>query len=166
MDAITLLEQQHEEVMQMFSELEDSKRTSERTATFKKLQRSLLAHMLIEEEIFYPAVVSHTSEGEPIAEGYEEHSGARVALARCARAVRQEDLFQVRIGVLKEMIAHHVKEEREAILPKAREAMPKDDLEALGRDMETRFDAAMRSTSVAGDLNRKTTSRTLHALDA
>lgn len=166
MDAIDLLEQQHEEVMQMLSELKESTPGRERNETFKKLQRSLLAHMVIEEEIFYPVVASRGSDGEPVAEGYEEHSGARVALMRCARALRQEELFQVRIGVLKEMISHHVEEERESILPKAKEVVDATEREALGRDMEERFNKATKSTSAAARLNRMTTTRELRALDA
>ena len=166
MDAIALLEEQHEETMKMLSELEESGPGFERNATFKKLQRSLLAHMFIEEETFYPAVVNRSNDGEPVAEGYEEHSGARVSLTRCARALKQEELFQVRIGVLKEMIKHHVEEERESILPKARDAMPAAELEALGAEMKAQFDKAMRRTDAAAMLNRKTTSRELSALDA
>lgn len=165
MDAIDLLEQQHEETMKMLTELKESSAGRQRNETFKKLQRSLLAHMVIEEELFYPAVVSRSADGEPVAEGYEEHSGARVALLRCSRALKQDELFQVRIGVLKEMISHHVKEEREAILPKARETIPAEEREALGMTMETRFQKAMRSDASA-DLNRKSTARELRALNA
>lgn len=166
MNAIDLLEQQHEETMEMLSELEESTPGSERNATFKKLKQSLLAHMVIEEEIFYPLVVNRTSDGEPIAEGYEEHSGARVAITRCARALKQEELFQVRIGVLKEMIKHHVEEERESILPKARETVDAAELEAIGQQMEARFQKATRSSTAASDLNSKSTARELAALDA
>lgn len=165
MDAINLLEQQHEETMQMLNELKESSPGRARNETFKKLQKSLLAHMVIEEEEFYPAVVSRSSEGEPVAEGYEEHAGARVALQRCARALKQEELFQVRIGVLKEMISHHVTEERESILPKAREVMSAEEREELGMKLEMRFQKAMRANPSA-ELNRKATSRELRALSA
>lgn len=165
MDAIDLLEQQHEETMQMLNTLKESTPGRQRNETFKKLQHSLLAHMVIEEELFYPALVSHSSEGEPVAEGYEEHAGARVALMRCQRALKQEELFQVRIGVLKEMIKHHVEEERETMLPKARETMPAEARESLGTQMEARFQKATRMDPAA-DLNRKATSRELRALSA
>lgn len=166
MNAIDLLEQQHEEVMEMLGELEESEAGAERNATFKKLKQSLLAHMVIEEEIFYPMVVNRTQDGEPIAEGYEEHSGARTALARCATALKRDELFQVRIGVLKEMIKHHVDEEREAILPKAKETVDAAELEAIGQEMEARFMKAVRSSTANSELNSKSTARELRALDA
>lgn len=166
MNAIDLLEQQHEETMQMLTELKASSPGRQRNETFKRLQRSLLAHMVIEEELFYPTVVSRSADGEPVAEGYEEHSAARVAIMRCARALKQGELFQVRVGVLKEMISHHVKEERESILPKAREAMAAEELEALGLELEARFQKASRSPAPAAELNRKSTARELRALQA
>lgn len=164
MDAIALLEEQHEEIIELLNDLKESSPGRERKETFKKLQQSLLAHMVIEEELFYPAIVSRASEGEPVAEGYEEHSGARVSLTRCARALKEDDLFKVRIGVLKEMISHHVKEEREAILPQAKKLMADEEREELGRQMEVMFDTELRSGRAGAGLDRKTTARERDAL--
>ncbi len=164
MDAIKLLEEQHGELMQLLNDLKESSPGRERNETFKKLQRSLLAHMVIEEELFYPALVSRSSDGEPVAEGYEEHSGARVSLKRCARALKEDDLFKVRIGVLKEMITHHVGEEREAILPEAKKMLEAEEREELGMQMETMFEKVRRTGRAGADLNRKTTAREKSAL--
>ena len=164
MDAIDLLEQQHEAVTEMMDELKESSPGRERNETFKKLQHSLLAHMVIEEELFYPALVSRTENGEPVAEGYEEHSGARVSLTRCSRALKEDDLFKVRIGVLKEMFSHHVKGERGAILPEAKKLLPDDEREKLGMKMETMFEKVSKSGGVGAELDRKTTARELDAL--
>jgi hemerythrin-like domain-containing protein len=121
--------------------------------------------MAIEEEIFYPAVVAAAdADGEPLAEGYEEHSGARVSLARCARSLGQERLFQVRIGVLAELIKHHVKEERSTILPRARKAMSREELEELGAKMKARFEAVLGRPRVGSELDRMSTARTQRAL--
>jgi hypothetical protein len=169
MNAIELLEEQHEETLALLEKLEESKPGPGRKRDFRKLQASLLAHMAIEEEIFYPAIAAATdgdSDGEPLAEGYEEHSGARGALARCARGLAQERLFQVRIVVLKELIKHHVKEERSSILPRARKAHSRDELEALGARMKARFQNALRASRVSSDLDRKSTSRAQRALSA
>ena len=56
MDAIDLLVQQHEAVTEMMNELKESSPGRERNETFKKLQHSLLAHMVVEEELCYPAL--------------------------------------------------------------------------------------------------------------
>jgi hemerythrin superfamily protein len=164
MDAIDLLEEQHAELMEFFSELKESEPGRARSQTFRKLQRSLLAHMVIEEELFYPAVAARSSDGEPVAEGYEEHSGARVSLSRCARALKEDDLFKVRIGVLKEMITHHIKEERELILPEAKQGLVAEERNELGAEMKTLFEKVKRSGHAGTDLNRKTTARERRAL--
>lgn len=165
MNAIELLEEQHEETLKLLEKLEKSAPGAGRKRDFRKLQSSLLAHMAIEEEILYPAVVAAVdSDGKPLAEGYEEHITARGALARCARSVAQEQLFQVRIEVLKELIKHHIKEERSSILPRARREISKPELEQLARKMKARFNAALGRTRVGGELDRMSTSRTQRAL--
>jgi hemerythrin-like domain-containing protein len=167
MNAIELLEEQHEETLALLDRLEKSEVSATRRKGFRKLQVSLLAHMAIEEEIFYPAVVTASDkDGEPLAEGYEEHSGARVALMRCARSLGQARLFQVRIGVLKELIKHHVKEERSSILPLAKKSMSREELVELGAKMQARFKAAMSSTRIAAELERNSTNRARKALAA
>ncbi len=166
MHPIELLEKQHEETLAALKELEESEAGSKRKKNFDTLQRMLLAHMTIEEELFYPAVAAAQSEGEPIAEGYEEHVGARAALERCARGLAEDELFQVRIGVLTEMIKHHVKEERNEIFPRAKKALASEDLSALGEAMEERFEKAKRGKGLAGELNRKATNRAKRSLEA
>jgi hemerythrin-like domain-containing protein len=165
MNAVDLLEHQHKEVLALMKELEDSGAGNKRKQLFAKLQTALTGHMAIEEEVFYPAVVSATSkDGEPIAEGYEEHVVARVALERCMRSLGQERLFQVRIGVLKELVNHHIKEERSSILPMARKALSKEELSDLGALMEKRFEDAEAGTELRADLDRKATGRARRAL--
>jgi hypothetical protein len=166
MNAIELLEQQHEEVMKLLASLAQSEPGIDRKQTFKQLQTSLIAHMVIEEEIFYPAVAKAQEEREPLAEGYEEHVIARTAAARCARSIGQDRLFQVRVGVLKEIIAHHIKEERSAILPRAKAALSSEELETLGAQMQERFQVALGATRLGTQLDRMATTRAQRALSA
>jgi len=165
MNAVDLLESQHKEALALMKKLEDSEPGTVRKQTFRKLQAALIAHMAIEEEVFYPAIISaSTRDGEPIAEGYEEHVVARVALERCMRGLNQERLFQVRVGVLKELVTHHIKEERSSILPMARKAMSKAELNELGSLMKARYDAVETGSEQRADLDRKATGRAQRAL--
>ncbi len=166
MNAIDLLEKQHKETLALFEMLEKSKPGATRNQSFTKLKTSLLAHMVIEEEIFYPAVAPAKSAGEPIAEGYEEHTGARAALDRAEKALSEDELFTVRIGVVSEMVKHHIKEERGEIFPKARKEFDKGALEDLGAQMEARFEQTLKAPSPAAKLDRMSTQRALAALQA
>ncbi len=69
MNAIDLLETQHKETLELFNMLQDSTPGTERKQAYAQLKASLLAHRVIEEEIFYPAVAEAQSDGQPIAEG-------------------------------------------------------------------------------------------------
>lgn len=167
MNAIDLLEQQHEETLAILKALESSEPGAQRREQFKEMRSALLAHMLIEEELFYPRVAhARADEREVVAEGYEEHTGARGVLERCGRALADKELFCVRIGVLREMVMHHIAEEREQMFPKAREAMAGEDLERLGEEMEARFITAKNGPSPASRLNRLSTLREKQALSA
>lgn len=167
MNAVDLLEHQHKEALALMKELEDSEPSNKRKRLFTKLQAALTGHMAIEEEVFYPAVIAASSkDGEPIAEGYEEHVVARVALDRCSRALNQDRLFQVRIGVLKELVNHHIKEERSSILPMARKALSREELNDLGALMAKRYAEVEGGTELRADLDRKATGRARRALGA
>lgn len=165
MNAIDLLELQHEEVLRLLIALDASKPGGERNITFRTLKAALLAHMVIEEELFYPMVAKTAHDGRQIAESYEEHSAARMAMSRCTRVLHQEELFQVRVRVLKDMIAHHVAEERQSIFPQVRAALEGDELETLGVAMAALFENASRSSTASVELDLKTTARELHALN-
>jgi len=166
MDVIALLENQHDEVMRMLAELKQSEPGAARYETFRRLQRSLLAHMYVEEEVLYPVVFEQVSDGKPLAERYEEHTGARTFLARCAQARRTEELFRVRISVLEDLLSHYVEKERSSILLFAYDALTAAEREALGLRAEALFAKAMQAVAVGAALDRGTTRRELLALTA
>jgi hemerythrin-like domain-containing protein len=163
MNAIELLEEQHRETLSMLETLEKSRPSATRSTTLAKLHAALVAHMVIEEEIFYPALAEARGDGEAVAEGFEEHVIARVALRRCADTVTEKDLFGVRVGVLKELIEHHVKEERTDLFPAAKSALGAERLASLGAEMKARFDVAKKE-SPASTLDRAEKRRAKAAL--
>lgn len=136
MDATRLLETQHREAEALFASLEKGTKDGHKTAV--ELARKLLAHMVIEQTIFYPAVKD--ADEDAIHEAYEEHHVARVAISRLVSTDADDDTFEARVTTLKELIAHHVKEEEKELFPKVRKALDADRLEELGAAMERDFD--------------------------
>ncbi len=133
MKATQLLETQHRQVEQLFQRIEGGE-----SAALTELANSLVGHMAIEQEIFYPAV--HAAEPDKIAESFEEHSVAELALKRALRTDPSDDQFDARVKVLKELILHHVEEEEQELFPAIEKKLSADALDELAAKMSTRFD--------------------------
>jgi iron-sulfur cluster repair protein YtfE (RIC family) len=135
MKATKLLVQQHEKVKKALTQLAEGK--GDLATTLKEVADDLAAHMAIEQQLFYPSVLSIKK--DLVNESYEEHSVAELALKRLLRTPPTEALFKARATVLKELIEHHVKEEEEDLFPAVEKAMAADALEQLGTKMEMLF---------------------------
>ena len=137
MNAIDLLKKQHEKVKKVLEKMsEGAPATSE---SLRNLADELVAHMVIEEHIFYPRVKELMK--DMISESFEEHAVARFELARLLQATGTEK--KTRAMVLKELIEHHVEEEEKEMFPKVKKNIPEEELAALGEKMESAFERAV-----------------------
>lgn len=143
MDAIKLLETQHEEVKKLFEKLESQGESAD-PATFEELAKNIVAHDAIEREIFYPACEKAMGMTHDLAEALVEHGYVEFGLYQADLAVG-EDSFEAKLGVLKEVLLHHVAEEEEEFFPEVRAAMEASALNDLGKQMQTRFEEVKRS---------------------
>lgn len=139
MDATRLLEQQHREAEALFEKLSDPKKSAQHRAIAQELGAKLLAHMIIEQNTFYPA--TREAAEEDIHEGYEEHHIARGQIHRILHTDADDETFAAKVKALKELIEHHVKEEEKELFPKVRRALDEERLKELGRAMKRDFDA-------------------------
>ncbi len=135
MKATTLLAQQHKKVRALFKRLESGR--SDPAATLEELANDLVAHMAIEHEIFYPAVVA--LDPSMVAESLEEHSLGELALKRLLATSPEDESFKARVTATKELIEHHAEEEEEDLFPKVEKKLGEERLEALGKQMKARF---------------------------
>jgi hemerythrin superfamily protein len=140
MRATDLLEKQHRKVEATFKKLESGK--GDLRALVISLANDLAAHMVIEQEIFYPKVKS--IKPDLVLESYEEHAIAEFALERLIATKPGAESFQARVTALKELIQHHVEEEESDLFPKVNKAM-KDELDAMGKAMKARFEEAVEA---------------------
>jgi len=136
MDAIKLLETQHKEVKALLEKVVETS-GQEGQKLLQEITKNLLAHMVIEQEIFYPAAAK--ADLPDIEEGYEEHFVAREMINRALQAKGDKPLFQARCKVLKELIEHHVKEEESELFATIKKSLGRDELEQLGAEMEPAF---------------------------
>ncbi len=139
MKSTTLLKKQHAEVSALFKAAEKQK--SKAKATSEKIIKSLLAHMLIEEELFYPAV--RELDEDLILEAYEEHATARFTMSRIEETEGSDEAFQPRLTTLRELIEHHVEEEEEDLFTKVDKKMDEDVTAELCEQMKASFEEYM-----------------------
>jgi Hemerythrin HHE cation binding domain len=132
MKATDLLKQQHRNVEALFAKIEAGE-----PKALKDLASALAAHMTIEHEFFYPE--ARDVDEDEILEAFEEHSLAEVALKRALATDPEDDSFDARVKVLKELIEHHVEEEEGELFPQVEKEIDNARLEALGAEMATRF---------------------------
>ena len=130
--AIAILLKDHDHVKELFDTFEKAKSTAEKEKIIAAALTELKMHAVIEEEIFYPAVRAHVGK-DLMNEADEEHHVARVLIAELDRDGRANDHRDAKFTVLSENVRHHIKEEENEVLPKAKEL--KIDFEALGRRM-------------------------------
>ena len=141
MDALTLLEEDHQKVKKILDELEKTTERGVKTRQelFAKLMRELTVHETIEEEIFYPAVKERAETKkveELIAESYEEHHFVDMIAAEIGATPFDAEEWGAKLKVMKENIEHHAfEEEEEKLFPKVRRAFSADELRDLGQRM-------------------------------
>src|SRR3712207_5864780 len=114
MDTITLLKQDHKTVRGLFSEFSKTEDGSRREAIVAEIIRELTVHAEIEEEVFYPAVRREVPDVEDdVLESYEEHRVAVWLMEQLEGISPEDERYEARVMVFKEIVDHHVKEEEE-----------------------------------------------------
>jgi hemerythrin superfamily protein len=142
MDALTLLEQDHQKVKKLMGEIEKTTERGIKTREqlFNKLVTELTIHEKIEEQIFYPAVKERATSKqleELVTESYEEHHFVDIVKAEIEDTPFEAEAWAAKFKVMMENVEHHAFEEEEGkMFPKVRRAFKKEELEDLGTQMQ------------------------------
>jgi hemerythrin superfamily protein len=136
MDPIKLLTKQHREVEALFKKVEKSEDPDERKELMGGIKQSLELHMMLEEESFYPAVrgLETKKAEEMVLEAYEEHHVVKLVVAELPKVDPEDERFDAKMTVLKELIEHHVEEEEDEMFKLAKK-LDKENLESIGDRM-------------------------------
>jgi hemerythrin superfamily protein len=141
MDALTLLEQDHQKVKKLMGEIEKTTERGVKTREelFTNLVDELTVHEKIEEQIFYPEVKERaTSKNleDLVTESYEEHHFVDMVKAEIENTPFEAEEWAAKFKVMMENIEHHAFEEEEGkMFPKVRKAFSKSELEDMGARM-------------------------------
>ena len=142
MKATDLLKKQHKEVKALFKKVENTEGARERRRLMNEISIALEGHTAIEEEMFYPAVrgLETQKAEEMILEAFEEHHVVKLVLAELPQVDPADERFEAKMTVLSELVEHHADEEEKQMF-KVAQKLGKGELEALGEQMEARFEA-------------------------
>ncbi|MFB7950478.1 hemerythrin domain-containing protein [Kitasatospora phosalacinea] len=147
MDAIVLLEEDHETVEKLFKEFEqagDRAFATERRIVDRVIEE-LTVHTVIEEEVSYPAArEAAPGTADHVLESVEEHHVVVWLLAEPAGLEPQDERFDAKMTVLMENVRHHVGEEERDWFPEVRKAMGRNRLRELGERLEAAEETATR----------------------
>jgi hypothetical protein len=133
--AIAILKKDHDAVKELFDKFEKAEKAAVKEKIIDQAVTALKLHAVLEEELFYPAVRAHVG-SEVMNEADEEHHVAKVLIAELDSPFGKNDHRDAKFTVLAESVRHHIKEEENQMLPKAKEL--DIDFEALGERMLNR----------------------------
>jgi hemerythrin-like domain-containing protein len=150
MDAIALLEADHQKVKRLLTELDSTteRGIKSRTELFATIKGELTLHEIIEEEIFYPELKAHPKAQDIVLEGYEEHHVVDLLMGELEALDVSDESWGAKATVMKENIEHHIEEEEGEMFAQARRVFDRDELDDLGERMEAHKAAAARELGI------------------
>jgi len=128
MNAILLLKNDHQKVIDLFDEFD----VSGEMIIAEKICKELDIHAQIEEEIFYPAV--NKLDPEMIEQSLEEHQDIKDLIAELRAMEAVDENFQLAMDELRSIVEDHVEEEETQLFVNVESAL-NDQLERLGNEM-------------------------------
>jgi hemerythrin superfamily protein len=136
-DAISVLEADHRKVEELFAEVKANE-DGNNAAIFRQIKQELDIHSHIEEQVFYPHLLS---EGDKelqkiVREGVEEHAQVKDLLTELDGLSGTSPTFKAKLKVLMENVEHHVEEEEGEMFDMAREQIPEETMQRLGALLE------------------------------
>ncbi|HXH30680.1 MAG TPA: hemerythrin domain-containing protein [Bacteriovoracaceae bacterium] len=137
MNAIEFLIKDHRYQEELLEKLKSSSASepSKREELYEEFRSELIKHVNIEEEIFYPRIKKIPKLEAKVLEALEEHNICMRLLQEIDCKEADDKLWAAKIAVLKELTAHHLKEEEEELFPEVQEMATEEFLEEMGTQM-------------------------------
>lgn len=139
-DPMRILKADHRAVDKLLERLKDTEEGTEREQMANEAMILISSHMEAEETLVYPKVGSYLG-GADLEEAEIEHAIARDGLERMMSMLEQPGFGAV-VAALRAGIKHHVDEEEDQILPELKDALSKDEWQAMGDTLVEMKEAA------------------------
>lgn len=139
-DAVDLIEEQHDDVRQLFDDLDEGE-----LGVTPDLLNALALHLSLEEALVYPALLGGALD-ELARESIIEHVGVKRLIADLVDAPLADDAWWAGVRVLRRQTEEHMTREEDEVLPLLRRELDRERSQALRREMI----AFMAETADAG----------------
>jgi len=150
MNALKMLQQDHDRVRRLLTDLEKTTERAEkgRADLFATIKGDLTVHEIIEEEIFYPALQDHPKAKDIVLEAFEEHHVVDLLMGELEELDVTDESWGAKALVMKENIEHHIEEEEGEMFKAARRVFDESELMELGERMEERRRSAQAELNI------------------
>jgi hemerythrin-like domain-containing protein len=150
MKATALLVRQHRKIEQLIDALtsNEPEAAPERRATLLALVDELIAHMAVEQRVFYPC--AQRALDEDLTRNRDTHRRARATLLRLADPLVDDAGFADEVARLKAIVEEHVALEERALFVAIEQIADPYALESLGDRIHAFHSAILRSSAPLG----------------
>lgn len=141
MDVLKEIKKEHDEFKSLISKIEKSKGEKKKTL-FRELYAKIKGHHEAEERVVFPDVKKKSDEEgkDVVREMIEEHSLAVYQFSVLEKTSIDNDTWDAKFSVLKEVLSHHMDEEEQDLFEQARKVLNKKDLEEKYDPFESTMD--------------------------
>jgi hypothetical protein len=143
MNAIDFLEKDHTGAKKVLGQISASS-GAKKQELFTALKGELELHDKIEEEIFYPSVLSHPNAAGLSAGDEKAHRAVEAALAKLAKLPIEDAAWTPAFNAMQASLVAHIADEEGDLFVKIRQAVSAADLEALGVKMSAKKESELK----------------------
>lgn len=145
MDVLTHIKEEHEKFRALISQVESAK-GAKKKELFRDLYAKIKGHHEAEETVVFPKVKEKVSgeEEEVVREMIEEHNLGTYQFSILERTSIENETWDAKFSVLKEVLEHHMKEEEDTFLPLAKKEVSKETLKEILGEFEKIHEEEMK----------------------
>lgn len=138
MDLLVHIKQEHEKFRALIAKIESTEGDRKKDL-FREFYAELNGHHEAEEKVLFPLVKEKLKdeETEVVLEMIEEHSIGNYQFSILERTSLENETWDAKFSVLKEVLDHHMKEEENKFMPLARKVVPKEKLVEIIDEFES-----------------------------
>lgn len=141
MDVLKEIKKEHDEFKTLISQIENAN-GNKKMKLFKELYAKINGHHESEEHVLFPDVKSKSDEDgkHTIREMIEEHSLASYQLSLLERTSVDNETWDAKFSVLKEVLTHHMDEEEDEFFKQAKKVLTEEVLQEKYDEFEKTMD--------------------------